>query len=573
MSTQSKSMLKWVVGLLLIGGIGAAIFLFITMRGAGNAVGGNIPALPVTVSTFEKTVNSIGELRAAKSTIVSSPYEGQVVKLVEEGTAVKQGDPVVWLSTTSNEDNLKEEEPVLALAQKDLETAKEQYRLQELQNEYSLKSEEAKVELAEQKLKDAEQKFETEKILVERRISARSELDSAQLALLQAGVSLRSARIDLQKQKENLASNMRVKQTGIDKAQLAVEKSQRRIDEFKQRIADGTLRAPANGEVSYFKIWKNGTSAKISEGDNVWDRLNLLEIPDRSQMIAVVPVNELDIALVEQGQPVSIYLDAVPDRVFSGTVNRKSIVPIDNSQMSRRGPSSSASQGPREFEVNIMLNDNEPFFFQGMTASVRIQVAKRENALQVPLESLAMKGEEVGVYRAGMGSDFVPVKVLDVNESTAVVEGALKAGEKVYLRNPNLELAEAREQGFEALRRVRRQLDAVTEEKARKASAEQAAQQGSRGEGRRRGMGGGNGAGMQQEGGHSQVGEGNFQRGGGDASGAGAGGESRRRRGQQGAAGAGGHQAQAPATGDSAAKPAEAAPAPAATPAATPATQ
>ncbi|HMX63570.1 MAG TPA: hypothetical protein PKD58_10925, partial [Candidatus Sumerlaeota bacterium] len=206
-------------------------------------------------------------------------------------------------------------------------------------------------------------------------------------------------------------------------------------------------------------------------------------------------------------------------------------------------------------------------------ASVRIQVAKRENALQVPLESLAMKGEEVGVYRAGMGSDFVPVKVLDVNESTAVVEGALKAGEKVYLRNPNLELAEAREQGFEALRRVRRQLDAVTEEKARKASAEQAAQQGSRGEGRRRGMGGGNGAGMQQEGGHSQVGEGNFQRGGGDASGAGAGGESRRRRGQQGAAGAGGHQAQAPATGDSAAKPAEAAPAPAATPAATPATQ
>ncbi|MCC6546715.1 HlyD family efflux transporter periplasmic adaptor subunit [Candidatus Sumerlaeota bacterium] len=567
MSRKTKSILRLVVGLLLVAGIGAAIFVFATMGGGGNGDNRNIPTLPVSVGTFEKTVNSIGELRASKSTTVSAPYEGQVVKLVEEGTAVKQGDPIVWLSTTSIEDNLKEEEPVLALAQKDLETAKEQYRLQELQNEYSMKSEEAKVELAEQKLKDAEQKFETEKILVERKISARSELDAAQLSLLQAGVSLRSARIDLQKQRENLASNMRVKQTGIDKAQLAVEKSQRRIDEFKQDIEDGTLRAPANGEVSFLKVWKNGTVAKIAEGDNVWDRLSLLEIPDRSQMIAVVPVNELDIALVEQGQPVSIYLDAVPDRVFTGVVNRKSIVPIDNSQMSRRGPSTTQSQGPREFEVNVLLNEHEPFFFQGMTASVKIQVAKQDNALQVPLESLSLKGEEVGVYRSGVISDFVPVKVRNVNESTAVVEGALKAGDVVYLRNPHLELAEAREQGFEALRRVRRVLDAATEEKARKNLEEQAAQQGSRGEGRRRGMNGDNagaGGGNFQGGGSPQGGE---HRPGATNDGGGGGGESRRRRSQQNTEG-GQRPAAAPAGQEAggAAKPAAspAAPAPSA---------
>ncbi|MEO8377790.1 MAG: hypothetical protein ABI579_08965, partial [Candidatus Sumerlaeota bacterium] len=310
-------------------------------------------------------------------------------------------------------------------------------------------------------------------------------------------------------------------------------------------------------------------STKVAEGDNVWDRLNLLEIPDRSQMVAIVPVNELDIALVEQGQPVSIYLDAVPNRVFSGVVNRKSIVPIENSQMSRRGPSTGQGQGPREFEVNILLKDNEPFFFQGMTASVRIQVARQDDALQVPLESISLKGDDVGVYRSsGLTADFVPIKVLNINETSAVIEAPLKAGDSVFLRNPQVELADARDQGFEALRRVRKILDAQTEEKARKESAEQAAQQGSRGEGRRRpGSGGTDGApgGGNFQGGGSFPGGGNFQGGAGQSGATGGGGERRRRRPttEDGAA-------QTPAAGTPAAQQETGKPEPATAPAAAP---
>ncbi|MEO8376805.1 MAG: hypothetical protein ABI579_03975, partial [Candidatus Sumerlaeota bacterium] len=83
MSKQTKSILRIVIGLLLVVGVSAAIYLFATMRSGGSGISKNIPLLPVTVGTFEKTVNSIGELRASKSTTVSAPYEGQIVKLVD----------------------------------------------------------------------------------------------------------------------------------------------------------------------------------------------------------------------------------------------------------------------------------------------------------------------------------------------------------------------------------------------------------------------------------------------------------------------------------------------------------
>lgn len=454
----SKSTILLVLGLLAVAA--GTLYGLTMMKPGASASASSIPTVKVIQGPFEKTVSSIGELRASKSAIIASPYDGKVVRLVEEGTAVKAGDPVIWLSTDDYTDKLKEVEPQLLLAQKDLEAAHEEYHLQELQNDYDLRAEQARVELAEQKEKDSQQKFDTEKILVERRISPRSNLDQAQLSLLQAGVELRSARINLQKTRENLSSNLRVKQNKIDKAQLEVDRINKNIEDLKKKIDEATMRAPANGEVSYFKLWKNGTAAKVAEGDQIWPRLNLLEIPDRSQMLAIVPVNELDIAAVEQGQRAQITLDAAPGRIFPGIVDRKSIVPIDNSAASRRGGPAPTSQGPREFEVQVRLEEQDSSFFQGMTATVVIQVSQLPQALQVPIESLTLRGQEVGVYRtSGIGPEFVPLEVKMTNGRHAAVDGPLKPEDKVYLRNPKVELQEARALGYEALRIIRDKQD------------------------------------------------------------------------------------------------------------------
>jgi HlyD family secretion protein len=413
-----------------------------------------IPTARVQRADFHRTVNSIGELKAAKSSIITSSFDGKIVKLVPEGTAVKKDDPIIWLDTEEFETERKDLEAQLLLAQKDLEAAKEEFRLQELQNEYNLKSEEANVTLAEQRMADAEQKFETEQTLVERKISARSKLEEAELALSQSQVELRSAKINLQKTRENLSSNLRVKQTGIDKAQLEVERIERRIKETQEKIDSSILRAPTNGEVAYFRIWKNGSSAKVAEGDQVWPRLNLVEIPDRAQMLAVVPVNELDVAEIQPGQPAEVELDALPGRTFRGAVERKSVVPIDSSQMAggRMGGVTTTGSGPKEFEVRVMLSDSEEFFYQGMTAVVRVITAELKDALQVPLEALTVEGEKLGVFRRD--GTFVELAVVQANERRAAVEGPLADGDEVLLRHPGLNATDARSRANDAMKRV-----------------------------------------------------------------------------------------------------------------------
>jgi HlyD family secretion protein len=407
-----------------------------------------IPTAVVRRGEFEKTIKSVGELKAANSAVLASPFNGKVVRLLPEGTKVEAKQTVVWLDTESLVQDLRDQEAELLLAQKDLEAAEEDYRLQDIQNGYNMKSELGRVELAEQKKLDTDREYETEKTLVEKKISPRSRLDDAELSRLQSAVELRNARINLAKTEENLASNLRVKQTSIDKAQMAVESIEREIDDTKDKIDKAELRAPTAGEVSYFLIYKSGTRAKVAEGDSVWPRLNLVEIPDRTQMLAIVPVNELDISNVKADQPVDVFLDALPGKSYAGSVVRKSIVPIDNS---RRGRSSSNGGGPREFEVRIEMTESNESFFQGMTASVRIQVNLIKDTLIVPVEALLKEDALVGVYTKSPGEKFVPVKVLDFNELEIAIQGDLKIGDVVYLRHPKVSLEEARSMGQAAL--------------------------------------------------------------------------------------------------------------------------
>lgn len=456
--------MKWLAIALLLGGTfthtGPAP-AFANERPSGSATSSTvegIPAARVRKGTFERTVESIGELKAYRSSIILSTQRATVTKLVAEGTAVKKGDPVIWLDREEKETKLKEKQDEKALAEKDLASAKETYTLEEAQNHFSLQSEQAKVELAEQKYQDALQKLDTERVLVEKGISPRSNLDEAELASLSASVELRNARINLRKTEENLTSNLRVKQTDIDKAQLDVDKAVRDIAEVQGELDAAILRAPTDGEVSYLKIWKNGTNAKIAEGDSVWDNLSLVEMPDRSRMIAVIPVNELDIASVEAGQAAVLTLDAMPGRTFSGKVERKSIVPIDSSQQGgggRRGGGGNGQQqqsGPREFEVTIALDENEPMFFQGMTAAARITIGSLDSAIMIPLEALALRESTVGVYRSM--TDFVPVDVLQTNSSDAAVAGDVHEGDLVLLRDPTVSLEDSIARGKSALRAV-----------------------------------------------------------------------------------------------------------------------
>lgn len=399
---------------------------------------GAIPSFEVREGRFEVSLTSIGEVRAAESSVLASPFEGKIVKLLPEGTRVEAGEPVIWFETDQLEDELLEQEAQLKLDEKDLQGAMDAYELEKVKNNYLLEAERNAVEIARQSQEDARQKFESEKVLYERNISPQTKLDERRIALLQAELSLRNAHINLAKVEENLAANLRVKEREIEKAQLRVEQTRDRVAEAQRKVAEAVVKAPGPGDISYLKIWKSGQVSKVAEGDQVWRRSSLVEIPNTAQMLAIVPVNEIDISSVEPGQRAEVRLIAVPDRVFAGVVDTKSIVPIsDASQRSWDTGGSGAQSGPREFEVRVRLLEQSDLLRQGMSATARVIIAEIERATYVPLEALFDVDGRRGVWVASGGpAEFRPVRVLLTNEDYAAVESQLAAGERVLLADP-----------------------------------------------------------------------------------------------------------------------------------------
>jgi HlyD family secretion protein len=388
---------------------------------------------PVRKGPLAVSIPTIGVLQAKTSIVLSSPFEGRVIRLVPEGARVAAGDPVIWFETREYEDQLDEQLAQLALDERDLQSAYDALELEKLKNQYTMESEKTRVEIARRDFEDSKQKFESEQVLFTRNISPQTQLEGARLKLLQSELGLRNAQINLAKVEENLVSNIRLKEREIDKARLRMEETQRQVTEAQERIESAIVRAPSPGEVSYMRRWTGGTLGKVTEGDQVSRRTSLVELPDTSIMLAVVPINEIDISRIEVGQRAEIMLEAIPGSVFPGKVESKSIVPITDAAR-RMWDSSNSTNAPREYEVQIRLEQNDALFRQGMTAGVRIYINEIPETLYVPIEAIVTHDGERGVWASeGLTKRFVPVTVITSNENFAAIDGDVQEGMALIL--------------------------------------------------------------------------------------------------------------------------------------------
>lgn len=388
-------------------------------------------------SDFRSTITSIGELRASKSSTITSPYSGKVIKIVPEGSRVEVGDPVVWFETEEREQEKKNYEAQLKLDLKDLESAKDAYELEEKRNDLTLQSEKIKVEIARQSYEDAKQKYEAEQVLFDKNISPQTKLDEARLRLLQEELNLRNAQINLAKVEENLEANLRVKNKDIERAELRVEKTEEDLTEAIEEIEESIVRANNPGDIAYLKIWKSGSVAKISEGDQVWRRTNMVEIPDTSEMLSVVPISEIDIGRIELGQKAFVRVEAIPGQIFEAKVHKKSSVPMsDSSEKSWEG--ANGSSGPREFEVSVMLDGTDELFRQGMTSTAEILVYEKSDCVPIPIDAVVSIEDQDGVYVFnGATTEYTTINITETNESYVLTEPQLSAGTQVLLNPPS----------------------------------------------------------------------------------------------------------------------------------------
>ncbi|MEM7097364.1 MAG: efflux RND transporter periplasmic adaptor subunit [Pseudomonadota bacterium] len=161
---------------------------------------------------------------------------------------------------------------------------------------------------------------------------AQSQLDSSRAGLAELEVSLRQAKLDLDRT-QNLAQRNLASQADLDRDSLSVEALVARLDRARKDILvaersmavqqqvldDMQIRAPFAGVVIAKAAQPGEMISPVSAGGG-FTRTGICTIVDMASLEVEVDVNESYINRVYAGQPVQVALNAYPDYQFPAEV-------------------------------------------------------------------------------------------------------------------------------------------------------------------------------------------------------------------------------------------------------------
>ncbi len=480
-----KAHTRRVIFTLAVAAVLAAGVYALRGRGAGGGADGadlyaRVQRGPLVVDLAED-----GEIKPSEQLILKSEVEGRhsILYIIPEGTMVQKGDLLVELDVATTVDEKVNQEiavtnaaSALEMKREDLEIARNQaasdielaeqdlaFAREDLvkyeEGEYPNKLDETKgsVTLAEQELEQAKEKYEWSKKLHAEDFLSESELKGDELSWRHKELSLATARGNLalletythKRELAKLQSDVRQKEAALDRVRrkaassiLQEESSLRaresefnrqrqKLEKLETQISKAKIYAPMDGQVIYStsnqRPWENNEPLK--EGVEVWERRDLIILPTADTFVASTVVRESALKSLSTGMPVRVTCDAVPGKVFSGTLSKIAPMP-DNG---RRWMNPDIKEYPAEVRIDGGVGELK----NGLGCRVRIILAEYEDAVSVPVQSVVRVGGKPFVWvKTSSGSEKRPVEVgLDNNRFVRILSG-LEGGEEVLLVPP-----------------------------------------------------------------------------------------------------------------------------------------
>ncbi len=473
-----------VVAAMVAASIGASRFAWLGNNGdsAGDHATFAVKRGPLRISVTES-----GTIKAREQVILKSEVEGRtsILWLIPEGTHVKQGELLVELDGSQLVDNRIDQQIIvqnadaafvgarenLAVvenqAQSDIDLAEltlkfaEQDLKKYIEGEYPnlLKEAHAQITLADEELKRAEEKLKWSRKLFEEEYISQTELQADALASKKATFDLELAKNNLdllekytyQRDLDQLESDVRQAKMALERtrrkasadvaqaeADLKAKESEfnRQQDKLKkteEQITKTKIHAPADGLVIYATSARSGgfrgNREPLDVGQDVLERQELIYLPTAASAKAEVDVHEASLRKVQVGLPAIVTVDALPGKIFVGSVAR--IAPLPDAQSMWMNPDL------KVYNTEVYLDANDSSLKTGMTCKAEIIVEQYENELYIPVQAVLRVGGETTAYVVE-GQTVEPRKVeigMDNNRMVRIISG-LQEGEMVLLTPP-----------------------------------------------------------------------------------------------------------------------------------------
>lgn len=348
--------------------------------------------------TLTATASATGSIQAESEVDLTFQVSGTVSRVnVSRGDVVKKGDVLAKLDTTDQGSALAQAQAALVIAtdaysrtiegaqpadlsaaQAALNAANAAYsKLRAGADDADIAAAEAAVRSAEAAERAAETandlvyKYDTRNYLSSPTITqlqqARNNLDAArqQYDKVVRGADKAQLAAAYQQVQETHARLTKlqepVKQYAVDQALADVQKAQIQMQQAQRQLDKAQLVAPRNATVAAVNI-KEGESTGAGPA---------MTLVDTSLLHIDITVDEIDIAKVQVGQPVSVTLDALPGVELTGKVDRIA-------------STSTTVNGVVSYAVRIVIDSTDAALRSGMTANASIVLDTHQNALLAP---------------------------------------------------------------------------------------------------------------------------------------------------------------------------------------------
>lgn len=204
--------------------------------------------------------------------------------------------------------------------------------------------------------------------------------------LREAELLLDASRADLERVRRTAGLERQRWENEVEKDRRLVSIAERRLENARLDVANCEVVAPLDGVLLHAELPRPEGRRKIQVGDSIWFGQTFMEIPDTSAMEVDVEVREIDVGKLTAGMTSLVELDAMPGRLFGGTLQS-----IDS--VAQSTDSSSMTQS---FRARISLEEPATQMHVGMSASATIRYRRIVDALAVPVSAVAyVEGEAV----------------------------------------------------------------------------------------------------------------------------------------------------------------------------------
>ena len=321
----------------------------------------------VAKQDLNATVSASGEIKPKTYVNVGANAFGRITRLyVKEGEHVKKGQMLAQLENVQPGADVAAGRAALEVARTDA-TAQAA----------ALKTAQANLERANADLERAKLDYQRAEGLYGAKLIAKADYDGKKAAY------------------DSAVAMVEQSKAGIAQADAQLNSSQRRITQANASLVRSSdvlskteYPAPFDGII---------TNLPVREGETVVVGIQnspgstMMTLADMSVITAEVKVDETDIVNVKLGQPAEVTIDAMPKKIFHGTVTEIGNNAVVRSTGVSTSQSNIASQEAKDFKVVVTISDPPENLRPGLSTTAKITTATKKDVVSIPIQALTVR--------------------------------------------------------------------------------------------------------------------------------------------------------------------------------------